>query len=365
MGRIGVGIIGIQPERSWAAVAHIPALRQLADSYDIAAVSTTREESARAAAEQYGIPRHFSSAEALCACDAVDLVVVTVKVPHHLALVSAALAAGKHVYCEWPLGNGLREAEEIARLAQQAGVAAICGMQARFAPEIAHVRDLVADGYVGEILSSTLIGTGGVWGPAVPPADAYTADIRNGATMLTIPLGHTLDGIASAIGEIESVSAMLANRRREQSVIGEARAVPMTAHDQILAQATLANGAPLAIHYRGGTTPGTGFLWEINGTAGTLQVRAAIGHAQLADLELFGATGAEALQRIDVPAHYRAGCDLPNAVGNVYRVYRNLADALANRTCAAPTFDEAVKRHRLLAAIEASAADAGRTVRVG
>ena len=45
----------------------------------------------------------------------VDLVVVTVKVPHHRELVPSALEAGKHVYCEWPLGNGLAEARKLAR----------------------------------------------------------------------------------------------------------------------------------------------------------------------------------------------------------------------------------------------------------
>jgi predicted dehydrogenase len=40
----------------------------------------------------------------------IDVVAVTVKVPHHRELVSAALAAGKAVYCEWPLGRDLHEA---------------------------------------------------------------------------------------------------------------------------------------------------------------------------------------------------------------------------------------------------------------
>ncbi|MBV0893101.1 Gfo/Idh/MocA family oxidoreductase [Paracoccus sp. Z118] len=365
MGKIGVGIIGIQPDRSWGAIAHIPALRELPDSYDIVAVSTRSEESARAAAEHYGVPQHFSSAEALCACEDVDLVAVTVKVPAHRALVSAALAAGKHVYCEWPLGNGLDEAIDMARRAKEAGVVAACGMQARFAPEIAYVRDLVADGYVGEVLSSAVVGTGGVWGSAVPPADAYTADIRNGATMLTIPVGHTLDGIVSALGEVVAVSATLANRRHEQMVIGEDRMVPLTAPDQVLVHATLENGAPLAIHYRGGTTPGTGFLWEINGTAGTLQLRAQTGHAQLVGLTLSGATGEEdVLQKLEVPEHYHAGRILPNLVGNIYRMYRSLAGDIATGSRNSPTFDDAVTRHRVLAAIETSAADGARTVQV-
>ncbi len=363
--KIGVGMIGMQVERSWSAIAHLPALRLLPDHYAITAVSTTREESARAAAGHYDIPHHFASAEALCACDAVDLVVVTVKVPEHRALVAAALAAGKHVYCEWPLGNGLDEAVAMARAAAGAGVVAVAGLQARFAPPLAYVRDIIAQGYVGDVLSSTLVGTGGVWGPAVPLADAYTADQANGATMLTIPLGHTLDGIAQAIGELVEVSATFAQRRSEQAVIGTDRVVPLTAPDQIMVQGTLAGGAPLAIHYRGGTTRGTGFLWEINGTAGDLQLRGPLGHAQIFDLELFGASGSDAaLAPLPVPDAYRAGSDAPAIIGNVYRAYRQLAEDIATGTRGMPTFDDAVRRHRTIAAIESSAANHGRSVHV-
>ena len=134
---------------------------------------------------------------------------MTVKVPAHRALVGAAMKARKQVYCEWPLGNGLDEAVGMADDARAAGVTAVCGLQARFAPEIAYARDLIAQGYVGEVLSVTLVGNGGVWGPMVPAADAYTADIRNGATLLTIPLGHTLDAIAIMVGEIVEVGGRL------------------------------------------------------------------------------------------------------------------------------------------------------------
>ena len=57
--KIRVGIIGVQPERSWAAVAHIPALAELPD-YEITALSTTRQESADAAAALYGVAHAYT-----------------------------------------------------------------------------------------------------------------------------------------------------------------------------------------------------------------------------------------------------------------------------------------------------------------
>src|SRR6266540_2813240 len=105
--RFKVGIVGLQPGRSWAARAHIPALRALPESYEIVGVANTSLTSAEKAAAATGVPRAFADVAELIMAPEVDIVAVTVKVPHHLELVTEAIAAGKHVYCEWPLGNGL------------------------------------------------------------------------------------------------------------------------------------------------------------------------------------------------------------------------------------------------------------------
>ena len=112
--RIRVGIIGANPNRGWAAQAHIPALKSLSDDFEITALSTSRRESADAASKLFGVPLAFDNHQDLVNSADVDVVAVTVKVPHHLELATAALDAGKAVYCEWPLGNGLDEARRLA-----------------------------------------------------------------------------------------------------------------------------------------------------------------------------------------------------------------------------------------------------------
>src|SRR5271170_6137662 len=195
--RVRVGIVGLQPGRSWAARAHIPALHALSDSYEIVGVANTSLASAQKAAAETGLPRAFANVAELIAAPEVDIVVVTVKVPHHLEIVKAALEAGKHVYCEWPLGNGLAEAEELAALARARGVLGVVGTQARAAPGIEYVKQLIADGFVGEVLSTTLMGRGIHWGGFIDTVaekntNGYVLDRANGATVLTIALGHTL-----------------------------------------------------------------------------------------------------------------------------------------------------------------------------
>src|SRR6266436_3458480 len=159
--RFGVGIVGVEPGRSWAARGHIPALRALSQTFEIIGVANTTKASAEAAAAATGLPRTFANVAELVAAPEVDIVTVAVKVPPHLEIVKAAIGAGKHVYCEWPLGNGLAEAEEMAALAQAKGVLGVVGTQACVAPEIEYLKHLMADGFVGDVLSTTLVARGG------------------------------------------------------------------------------------------------------------------------------------------------------------------------------------------------------------
>jgi predicted dehydrogenase len=354
--RIRVGIIGANPDRGWAVEAHIPALNSLSDDFEITALSTTRRESAEAAGKLFGVPNTFDNHQDLVNSQDVDVVVITVKVPYHLELVTAALNAGKAVYCEWPLGNGLKEAETLAALAKKNGVLAVVGLQARSAPSVAYVRDMVKQGYVGEVLSTSLIGSGMGWGPTVPPFNAYMNDRKNGATMLSVPLGHTAEALCYCLGEVRELWATMTTRRKSYVVIGTDESKPMNADDQVLVSGLLEGGAAFSIHYRGGVSRGTNLLWEINGTEGDLQLAAAGGHAQIFEMTVRGGKGAQSsLEVLPVPEQYQWAP--PQGPGtNVAQAYALFARDYREGTHLCPTFDDAVTRHRMLNAIETAAA---------
>ena len=363
--RFRVGIVGLQPGRSWAARAHVPALRALSASYEIAGVANTSLASAEKAAAAAVLPRAFADVAELIAAPEVDIVAVTVKVPPHLEIARAAITAGKHVYCEWPLGNGLAEAEELADLARAKGVLGVVGTQARVAPEIEHLRHLIADGFVGEVLSTTLVARGRGWGGSIAEkkVSAYLLDRANGATMLTIPVGHTLAALRDVLGEVAEVSAVLATRRISAVAADTGETLPVSAPDQVLVSGVLASGAPLSLHYRGGTArDGDGLFWEINGTEGDIRVSGPSGHAQMVQLSLAGVRGNEATFRpLEVPASYRSGWPQDIVPGNVARLYARMARDLRDGTRTAPSFDDAVAVHRIIAAIEKAAESGSRT----
>ena len=352
---IGVGVVGLTPGRSWAARAHVPALEAL-PGFSLVGVASSTAESAAAAAEALGIPRSYPTVGALVEDPDVDLVVVTVKVPHHRELVDAALAAGKAVYCEWPLGNGVAEAAAMAENARSRGMPTAVGLQARSSPAIRYVRDLVREGYVGEVLSTTLVGSAGSMGAADPEHLAYLNDRRNGANVLTIPFGHAIDALCWVLGEFRDVSATLATRRSTYIVTetGETRSRDIA--DQVMVSGTLVNDVVVAAHHRGGSSRATNFRWEINGTEGDLVVTSPSGHAQVAALTLHGARGeSQELAVLPVPGEYRTvAADLPERAINVAEAYARFLLGPSGPD-PVPDFDDAVRRHRLLDAIERSA----------
>lgn len=355
MDRIRVGFIGLNPDSHWASTAHMPALRSLSGDFEVVGVANSTPESARRTAEALGLKHAFATPGELVASDDVDLVVVTVKVPYHYELVTAALQAGKHVHCEWPLGNGLEEARSLTALAEEKGVVASVGTQMRAAVEVRHLRELVADGYVGEVLSSTLVADAGGWGPETVADLAYLNDKSTGATMLTIPFGHTLAGVRDVLGDFVDIAGRMVLRRDRVRVTDTGETLTATSEDQIMVNGVLESGAAFSAHYRGGLSRGTNFLWEINGTEGDIRVTAGFGHGQMARLSLFGARGEdEELKPLTVPAALYEG--LPDEVvpRNVAGVYALIAGDIRNDTREAPAFGDALRLHELLDAVERS-----------
>ena len=126
--------------------------------FEISVVCTTRQASAEAAARHYGVPLAFCDVEKLAQHPDVDLVTLSVKVPDHYVPVMAAIEAGKPVYCEWPLGRDTDEAARMRDAANRKGVRHAVGLQGQVSPAINYTKDLIAEGYVGRVLSATMIG---------------------------------------------------------------------------------------------------------------------------------------------------------------------------------------------------------------
>ena len=350
--KIRVGIVVANPSRGFASIAHVPALRALPD-FEISAVCTTRQDSADAAARHYGAPLGLCDAEKMARDPDVDLVTVSVKVPDHYRPVMAAIEAGKHVYCEWPLGRNTDEAAQMLAAAERRGVRHAVGLQGQVSPAICFVKDLIADGYVGRVLSATMIGCAPNWGPTIDRA--YQADFANGANLLTITGGHTIDALCHCLGEFRELAAFVVSQRDRIPLEQTGELIAKTSPDQLVVNGIVGDGAIVSFQIRGGMNRGTAFLFEIHGEEGDLQLTATSrASMQRQELNVKGARGdVKELAELAIPDKYRWVPEgiAPDSRYNVAQLYVRLAESIRNRKPVNPGFDAAVTRHRLLDAI--------------
>jgi predicted dehydrogenase len=119
--------------------------------FTVQAVGSRSLDSARAFAEQHGVPAAHGSYEALVADPAVDVVYIATPHPFHHANALLALNAGKHVLVEKAFTMNAREAREVFDLAASRGLVALEAMWSRFLPHMVRLREVIADGTIGEV----------------------------------------------------------------------------------------------------------------------------------------------------------------------------------------------------------------------
>jgi predicted dehydrogenase len=358
--KIRIGLIGASVRGTWSSRSHLPAARASSD-VELAAVCTTRAESAEAARVAYGARHAFDDWRKMVASPEIDAVAVVVRVPSHYEPTKAALQAGKHVYCEWPLGRTTAEAVELADLAKRNGLMTAIGLQARVNPAIAHMKKLVADGYVGEILAVNVsLMRDGVL--TRPSHRTWQRDVTLGANTLTIANGHTIDAMRFVTGDFARLSAVVSTQAKQWLDTGSNTWLDVTSPDNILVSGRLKNGAVAASHIAAIPYAGSGYRMEIYGREGTL-VAAGEDSPQLNDVTLHGAQGNNTLAPIATPdALTVAARETPRGEAfNVGQMYTLFARAIRGSNAGQPDFATAVELHHLVDSIKQSS-DTGREV---
>jgi predicted dehydrogenase len=193
-------------------------------------------------------------------------------------------------------------------------------------------------------------------------------DRSNGANMLTIAVGHSVDTLNHVLGEFADLSALASLRRPLITLQETGERLVKSAPDQIAVIGTLTSGATASVHVREAVAGGTGFLWEINGTDGTLRITADAAYPEIHPLTVAGARGRNEPTALAVPAALTEKWPgLTSLEGtpayNVGRAYAAFAADIEQGTHTVPDFADAVRRHEVIAAIERSAA-AGDRVKV-
>lgn len=349
--RLRVGLIGAAGR--WGPATHVPALQGLPET-ELYAVCTAHEDTAQAAAKKYGVERAYGDDKAMNANPGVEATLVAVRVPKHYELTKNALEAGKHVYCEWPLGANLEEAEALAALARKMKVHTMVGLQRRASPAYLYLRELVKEGYVGQVLSVNMALMGG--GVLTRTADrTWQRDVTLGANTLTITFGHVMDALCMVAGELTEVSAVVSTQVTQWYESDTKKYVDVTSPDNVMLTGRLEGGAVVNAHVGVHPYHGSGSRMEIYGKEGTLVLTGGGDARDEAERRIVGGRKDDkAMRELPVPERLKRVPKEMQKAGMPYDVAQNwvnFAEAIRTDTRVDPDFDLAVRRHRMLDAI--------------
>jgi predicted dehydrogenase len=372
--KIRLGFVGANVRSQWASQSHFPALKASPD-VEMTAVCTTRAETAEAAKQAFGAKLAFTDFREMIALKEIDAVAVVVRVPLHYEPTKAAIEAGKHVYTEWPLGRTTTEAEELAALAREAGVQTAVGLQSRVSPALLYMKDLIAEGYVGDVLACHADCMRD--GPLERPSSrSWQRDVNLGANPLTIANGHVIDALRFVVGDFARVSCMVTTQTKQWYETDTKKMVDVTSPDNILVSGKLERGAVASVHVAAVPWAGGGVRMVIYGREGTLVATGDVSSQRGKMLRVQGAQRSHELADLPIPERYTwVPPEFPRGdpfnVGQMYSLFAEAIRGRADRAATGagrtrpelPTFDTAVGLHRFLDTIRQSS-DTGRELEV-
>ncbi|EAW21044.1 uncharacterized protein NFIA_062050 [Aspergillus fischeri NRRL 181] len=360
MSPIRVALIGLSGATdyegtAWAASAHLPFLQQ-SEHFTIAALLNSSVQSAQAAIGKYNLPKDtkaYGNPQDLANDPDIDLVVCVVRVDRHFQTVRPSLEAGKTVFVEWPLDRNLDVAKEMAALAAAHDAKTIVGLQASYSPVVRKLRQLVHEGAIGRILSSTLLVSCGNEVAAESKNVRYFLDRTVGGNLMSIHVGHSLESAISVLGEFKTFTSSCAISRPQLDIVNYAdggkvleKAVRNTVPDQILIHGTAESDAFVTINlYAGKEMPGLPRLdWRIQGEKGWLRVTSPMGFLNVGTpetkLELYRTDTAQ-VEEVKVDEDEWDSLPIPaQNIARLYEAYRKEEWY--------PTFDWALRRHELI-----------------
>ncbi len=154
MTEIGVGVIGF----GWMGQAHSRAYRDIPVYYGdsgirpkLAAVADNVPARLDLARDNFGFGWGTLDWHELIDRDDVDVVDITAPNALHQEIAEAAAAAGKHIFCEKPVGSSPEATAAIERAGRHAGIISGCGYNYRWAPLVQYTHQLIGDGRLGEL----------------------------------------------------------------------------------------------------------------------------------------------------------------------------------------------------------------------
>jgi predicted dehydrogenase len=383
---VGAGISNSPDGRErWAVRAHLPALKALPDLYETIAVCTTRMETAAAAARRFQVPHAFDNVERMLAeLPEIDVVCVSVRPSVHHQVVMAALNAGKHVYCEHPLGIATAQAQEMHELAQRNGVHTVVGHEYHYEPAALQMAELVRQGYIGKPLTFNITYFVGNYIAPRPSHRMWLFQSEMGGHP-GYRSGHSLERVTGILGrDITAICADMAVQVPERANLDGGAPIVSDQVDNMNYLLRAGDGVMGTLQVSFTAWFGTGSRFEVYGTEGMLMLdtenlsnwdkQTGHGDPPRGELKLYGAhadlqqmmkdpIAPERLERrfSEIPLSdqhcYVAGIERGRATFLVAQTWHAFAAAIRAGRDGAPSFRDELKIHCVWDAAEKSVRD--------
>jgi predicted dehydrogenase len=364
-----VGIISA----SWGARAHLPAWRAV-DGVEVTAICTSRQATAEAAAQDFGIERAFWDFRAMAADPEIDLIDCGTRPPLRYEMVKAALSEGKHVYQGIPFAHTLAAARELKVLSDEAGTVAAVDAFAQAVPAMVRMKELLDEGAIGDPQGFRVIFDMPLFTAARVNVPDYLwfADARNGASAMRNNGSHALHLLVHLLGPVDRIVSDQSIRLKRW--VSEEGTITPQVPDTAFSIVRLASGLSGIIETIWSMVDGPGFRIDIWGERGRLAASAPVfPHGQTTRLfqSRPGTLGELDEHEIEVPETLKTlpgvsvHADDPRpGVFPMASIFSSMIHAIEEGTDPAPNFGQALHVHEAIEAAETSARE-GRWIAIG
>ncbi len=219
--KVGIGLIGT----GFARTAQAPALRAC-EGARLAAVCSGSYENAQKAAQEFDIKHVCRDYRELLALEEIEAVIIATPPSLHHEMTLAALAAGKHVLCEKPMAMNADEARAMLEAAQQhPHQLAIIDHELRFNPTWRRLKELLDEGYIGDIHHVNFTLAAGFRHSSLRPWNWWSQLLAGGGLLGALG-SHAIDALRWLLGDVTAVTSTLATLvgERKDPKTGELRA---------------------------------------------------------------------------------------------------------------------------------------------
>ncbi len=337
---IRIGVIGV----GFGAKVQAPAFE--AEGFEVVAVCSRRAERAREAAASLGIPHSYTDYRRMLEQPDLDAVSIVTPPNLHHDMAVAALDAGKHVLCEKPFAMDQAQAMAMLDKARSTRLTAMVAHEFRFAPARSYVKELLEQGYIGELQSAsvTLFMRGGP--PGGRPGFDWRQQYSYGGGQLGGLGSHYIDCLRDWFGDIRSVSGQVFTP--ENGAHGAD-----TSDDAFGLLMTFAQGGWASLAANFAAPLGSKVRMEIHGAEGALSL-AHPGPNPPPDGTVFGAQHAadKELHELPVPERFQVEPDERDARLGAFRVLaRRFRRGIEEGTSPAPDFEDAYRCQQVMDAV--------------